>query len=127
MKANELRIGNIIKWDDESQDFVTVIGIDTKDNSTAIATNQNELAEIEEFEPILLTEEWLMNFGFTKGTDLWGERAEYEYLFSEGKGVTVSDTNEIYMGCFSQTLQYVHQLQNLIFAMSGVELQLSST
>ena len=122
IKVKELRIGNFIKTELGIFPIKTIafseFMVSGVDGRALWATN---------VEPIELNEEWLLKLGFTKGTDLWGERAEYEYLFSEGKGVTVSDTNEIYMGCFSQTIKYVHQLQNLIFAMSGVELQLSST
>ena len=120
MNANELRIGNYV-----SVNYVSPSGRKKQ------VIKQSQINAIDGYkmdvDPIPLTEEWLLKFGFTKGTDLWGERAEYEFLFDQGHGITVSDTNEIYMGCFSQTLQYVHQLQNLIYAMSGVELQLSST
>jgi len=124
MKNSDLRIKNKLQKD--NGEIFTVFRIDGT-NDVLVEEQRGLLTLDYNLFGIPLTEEWLLKLGFTKGTDMWDDRAEYEYLFSEGKGVTVSDTNEIYMGCFSQTIKYVHQLQNLIFAMSGVELQLSST
>jgi len=124
MKNSDLRIKNKLQKD--NGEIFTVLRIDGT-NDVLVEEQRGLLTLDYNLFGIPLTEEWLLKLGFTKGTDMWDDRAEYEYLFSEGKGVTVSDTNEIYMGCFSQTIKYVHQLQNLIFAMSGVELQLSST
>jgi len=124
MKNSDLRIKNKLQKD--NGEIFTVLRIDGT-NDVLVEEQRGLLTLDYNLFGIPLTEAWLLKLGFTKGTDMWDDRAEYEYLFSEGKGVTVSDTNEIYMGCFSQTIKYVHQLQNLIFAMSGVELQLSST
>jgi len=50
MKASELRIGNWVNYDGRN----------------CTIQEPTDLVDADEFEPIPLTEEWLLNFGFEK-------------------------------------------------------------
>jgi len=115
MKANEMRIGN---WYDE--------------NGATKQVNPNTIEAVWVAEriwckPIPLTEEWLLKFGFiTKGI---------HYNFTLGNmeiasAIRVLSTNErgkFYLDgdipeWMKIKLEYVHQLQNLYFALTGEEI-----
>jgi hypothetical protein len=137
MKANELRIGNLIygiyeNIEDEADDtgnqikeVVEFIGYDPWQNFFWVEGSINT-EFYESFEPIPLTEEWLVKFGFEK---LWyddnGMKLPYyrlnknDYVFDLDYEfcATRDDAGYIY-------LKSVHQLQNLYFALTGEELEL---
>jgi hypothetical protein len=113
MKANELRIGNWLQRLDGSffqlslYDFQVI----------------NELIERWHPSPINITEEWLLKFGFKKRED--GDFDLFD--FSEVDIVITNPNNSNVWKCdgvcFSVgCLEYVHQLQNLYFALTGEEL-----
>jgi hypothetical protein len=77
-------------------------------------------SEKEHFEPIPLTEEWRLKAGFImndlnlgEGALIWFYKDEY-YLAGPGC------PNENY--AIKVKLEFVHQLQNLFFALTGTEL-----
>ena len=113
IKANELRIGNLILKNGKLHytNYMTirdVFGLSVTDKV--------------KFEPITLTEEWLLKFGFEKRND-----GDFNLLkFSEVDIVIDKDfdcwkCDGIYFSV--NALQYVHQLQNLYFALTGEELK----
>jgi len=111
MEAKELRIGNFIFWDG---DFYEI---------KASFFDQLEDTIIE---PILLTEEWLLKFGFERSRD----SSFYSLVFPNKHKVFISISFE--MDCqqlcqagygFSVDLKHVHQLQNLYFALTSEELK----
>jgi hypothetical protein len=79
----------------------------------------------ESVRPIKLTEEWLINFGFEKQME-WTYKIPIKgnnflvYYIGE-KGWSIGNKNYSDFECI-----YVHQLQNLYFALTGLELELSS-
>jgi hypothetical protein len=115
MKANELRIGNLIKghYDDKS-DIVKVIGYDPWENFIWVEGSLN--AEFyEEFSPIPLIEEWLVKFGFELhfGKYCKGNFCYYPDLkMFQWRGLPLLDS----------LWNKVHKLQNLYFALTGQEL-----
>lgn len=66
MKKQDLRIGNLVQWDDESSDIVEIVGIypnEDFNNEYWCTYKENRLkygAQLSEFVPIKLTEEWLL-------------------------------------------------------------------
>jgi hypothetical protein len=117
IKHNEIRIGSLI----------SIGGIVTQVEGFCIwdfLVQSSKFAErhISEFEPIPLTEEWLVKFGFEnkKGfltlgllSCVWGEEeACFYFYYAEDKN------NEI-------KVRYIHYLQNLYFALTGEELILN--
>jgi hypothetical protein len=118
MKANEMRYGNYYCYDGiifkhNYIDFTLVI-IDTPADRYCL--------DVEEIQPIPLTEEWLLKFGF--------EKEKPDYLWWRLNGVTINVFNgEAYKlntggYTFYRHFKHVHQLQNLYFALTGEELTL---
>jgi len=87
--------------------------------------------------PIPLTEEWLEKFGFEWKSENKTWRIEYRIPFvDDGKRIAIHVWEDEVMGIWGVTLwevvpiddvtptviKYVHQLQNLYFALTGQEL-----
>lgn len=102
MEASELRIGNLIM----------------KDGDEIIVSHHTFYhLEIygEDYEPIPLTEEWLEKSGF-KST------VEWLLKYKNNSTLLVSDVKYGFQNIPIQKIKYVHQLQNLYFALTGEEL-----
>lgn len=118
MKATELRIGNLI------YDTVgIVIEIDALSYEILSAKNSGT-CRYETTRGIALTEEWILKLGFYQNSGV----AEREYLIKGGYYMAVNhyengflfiDTNAWKYG---RMIKYVHQLQNLYYALTGEEL-----
>lgn len=70
--------------------------------------------------PIPIIEEWLFRMGFEKDI-FWSD-----YIFND-IFITLNDTDNTYMldiDILHIKIQYVHQLQNLYFALTGEELEI---
>ena len=118
MVINELRIGNWIQWEDESNDMVQVKGIGETKDGGVVTTSKKERAYLFEFVGIPLTEEILLKAGFRILT--WG----YVKISSENFSVRLNPITFNYevSGNNPVEVKYVHQLQNLIYALTGEEL-----
>ena len=130
--ATQLRVGNLFRF--ISTDSIEQVA-DIRTAGIKTPTINNVL--ITDIEPIPLNEDWLVRFGFEKDINTSWFRIGY---FAEMEDVsnrmiigynTVSNRLGCYQegdanGIFAQkTFQYVHQLQNLIFALTGTELTLT--
>lgn len=83
--------------------------------------------DVEGYEPIPITKEWLVKFGCWNtpiNENLFSCGILSLYLEDDGD-VTVSRIENVNNGCYLTTLKYVHQLQNLFFAITGEELELT--
>lgn len=109
MEAKELRLGNYVKF---------------PNNEKPLMVNHRIIHDLFHgttiYNPILLTEEWFLNFSFVKVRDypcfrLDGIQIEYHGSSSEWKCDLFSGRTSI---------KFVHQLQNLFFALAGKELYL---
>jgi hypothetical protein len=108
MKSNELRVGNFV-YSELVDDKIVV--------STVFLT-----ASYDQLKPIELTEEWLIKFGFKP--DFQGNYEEAYIVSKFYEGFYFVDDR---LGNFNvKPIHYVHEFQNLYFALTGVELQLSS-
>lgn len=133
MKANELRIGNNI-YDSaypkrDARVFRINSGIEWPITYSYGKIFEHTPLHGESLLPIPLTEEWLLKFGFTE--------AMFDYTIHTGeffKGsvgiLWVAGNNNVWqlkyeMRCTQTVIKYVHQLQNLYFALTGEELTLS--
>ena len=124
MNANELRIGNYVKFGKLFKKVVEIAEegfyILDKDGTTL----KNTWADLQ---PIPLTEEWLFKFGFKNHQEYFElfKRNEYFLSFnikSNELGIYIYNTRGIryWVNC-----QYIHQLQNLYFALTREELVVS--
>jgi hypothetical protein len=128
MKANELRIGNWVQIN--NQEWPNLKGVKFK--VTSIECNALMLYSIRgignsnynqydyNIEPIPLTEEWLLKFGFASNP--------YQDRYEKGVLHIECDKTKGYLQLWCEQLpqaifiKYVHQLQNLYFALTGQEL-----
>jgi hypothetical protein len=137
MTVSELRIGNLVNGIyadnyghlkiDEKETICKVTTLDISDLSDyPIYVESDEgIEHFDEFEGIPLTEEWLLKFGFEKVlnqykkiTDVSKDRFKnipFIILFLDNQ-FQYDDLR------FRTNLQYVHQLQNIYFALTGEEL-----
>ena len=128
MKSSELRIGNwvIVHHNDVEIDFIT--------NKEIVGAKGLHLTELKKVKPIPLTEEWLLKFGFIRHhydyandviyikniADNEIDNAEFEwgvYPNELGSGIQIKNR---------KSLKYVHEIQNLYFALTGEELTFKS-
>ena len=115
MKATELRIGNYVKC--------YVKGI--TDRFDTVQLNIYHLTDIckqikdYKYEPIPLTEEWLLKFGF----DSNGWKGEF-IKYAEGYIYLFGEESCIFAQAYKIEIKHVHQLQNLYFAFTGEELKI---
>jgi hypothetical protein len=125
MKANELRIGNYVNYESEIKQ---ISGITSNNDVFYVGDSAPE--DLGEFESIPLTEEWLIKFGF-ESVGFGGNRFVL-YNAIDGTSNFVIETDGIILYpqidydivCWSE-FKYVHQLQNLYFALTGEELILN--
>ena len=120
MKANELRIGNYL----QGQQVVQVTRIFDEDN-IGIGSGDPYAVHAEPpykpcLSPIPITEEWLVKFGFKDVA------SDSKFKNKDSLIILFENNKFIYQNLFfieSDTeLKYVHQLQNLYFALTGKEL-----
>ena len=117
MGAKDLRIGNLIYSKRCGCNFHKgVIEIDFE------AFRKIHLFDgLNGLEPILITEEWLLKFGFKEViVDSWYSKLaknKNTIIISKSGLVAINDDKPII------AIEYVHQLQNLYFALTGTELE----
>lgn len=110
MEATELRIGNYVDWDH--------LDVPSEITLMDFAMIYDEDIVLDKCQGIPLTEEWLLRFGF-EIMDIKGSKViDVAGWYSEWKD------NEIDFAYAEEIrkLKYVHQLQNLVHALTGEEL-----
>lgn len=136
MKASELRIGNLLYFknthDVAKVELIHNNHFDCRDEYGSFIPNGN-------YEPIPLTEEWLLKFGFKRH-----DKGSVSAQFSYGTNPVTQDYL-IYLKWIKDyqsnyqlkgfpfynnghfEIKTVHQLQNLIHSLCGEELELKET
>ena len=132
IQINELRIGNLISPMGKS--FTKVEGFDIYNDmilSSDFAERTNDF-----FEPIPITEQWLVKFGFNcvnrpkMAFKLYHneEKADFSSMILKEVGNNpvwvYAGNNRWTINPFTVELKYVHQLQNIYFALTGIDLPL---
>ena len=123
--ATELRIGNLVEcaneiWEVES---VSSSAINAVHRPTENSFGEYSGFSVDQIKPIPLTEEWLLKFGFEQEykspmhSTYWIENLSY-YFWHENKS-QYANCKGLQIDC-----QFLHQLQNLYFALTGKELEL---
>jgi hypothetical protein len=110
MKSTDLRIGNLILKNNEIYEISSLFFVDLHDGT--IRENNNYVIK-----PIPITEEWLLKFGFKKHLteDTYPTFAKNMLNWNDGILYLIGYG-------FINHINYLHQLQNLYFALTGVEL-----
>jgi len=128
MKANELRIGNLVYYESEN-DYNKLEKYLCKIDGEDIHKIDREENYANSHKPIPLTEEWLLKFGFEKDGFDWIIKLHYdtELILNFGKySNAVIQDNEDGDSISLHNPKYVHQLQNLFFALTGKELTIKN-
>lgn len=128
IKANELRIGNLIialgedydrggnRFHDPDGDDIIIVDIDT---FKAIARGSTD------YSPIPLTPEWLERCGFEKrdaAEITFDLQSGVEYYYRNNKFIWHYRLSNRSTGEGYEHIEYVHQLQNIHLAHAGEEL-----
>lgn len=114
IQANELRIGNyvIAKGEIEKVDDVLLFGINLHHDCWEF--------EYKDIKPIELTEEILLKCGFSNFS-----KPQYRWLLGDFK-LDIDDFAICFMGNWLDIkICYLHQLQNLYFALTNTELKIN--
>jgi hypothetical protein len=114
IQANELRIGNYVylkEWNKVVQvSLLTRFSID-------VTLQAPTSTDLEDYEPILLTEEWLFKFGF--------EKTPFGYYKLGSFYIDLhSNTYRLNREWVNINFQYIHSFQNLYFALTNQELNI---
>lgn len=124
IQLNELRYGNKMFFLGELVTFES-IGKIRKDGIFWIKTIEHGELQHKSFhfKPIPLTDEWLLKFGFEKIENNWKvlDYVCFKLSWERLAGLVLVFDNE---SIFLPQIKYVHQLQNLYFALTGEELTL---
>lgn len=133
MEARELRIGN---WVNPIGVPVQVEGIEKYDDKEFVKIWGGEWHHLSAIDPIPLTEDWFNKFGFIKDNNgSYWVNLQTHYLslipsygfwyptYAELPEMSHEDEQMVNLN----TIEFIHQLQNLYFALTGKELTLPET
>lgn len=120
MKKNELRIGNVLLFHSKE------IKVTEIHKSGMVHFDEYypfySFCGHESLKPTSLTEEWLKKFGFEKS------EGEEFFEWSNDKTFILQDKEKKYYYPYGSTIniEFVHHFQNLVFALTGEELQIKT-
>lgn len=125
LKPEQLRLGNYIYSE------VTTVNVKVTTQVLKLIESEIKTKELSRYKPIPLTEEWLLKFGFERKffnkeeTPRWINKSFYMFIDAVWYITFKRDgyVSFIAFDCFLKDLRYVHQLQNLYFALTGKELE----
>jgi hypothetical protein len=128
MKASEVRIGNLVKYDKRVFEIDVIAHVFPTLNTAEFGIG---VVDWNNIEPIPITEEWLFKFGFhlrdgfSNTFKLDVEKHQYDcskITYSEKEGLLRFSNGKEKGTTLIPHIKYVHQLQNLYFALTGEEL-----
>ena len=115
IKSNELRCGNLV-WDNYGGIYKVVnINSEGFDYIDAVKPSFKAIGryELENIEPIPLTEDWLKRFGFGR-LGKYSFRTKHLIIHHRKRGFVINKK--------IREIQYVHELQNIYWALFNTEL-----
>jgi hypothetical protein len=131
IKANELRIGNFVVYDENETDINLWKEV-KQISSTHVGTGYRKLLSLDLLFPIRLTPEILEKAGFEKNPHVgWGNISG---VYSIDKWWSVAKNEDGWLFGFDDidegfvtltTINHLHQLQNLYFSLTGEELKIN--
>ena len=140
MKPQDLRIGNYVYYENTTHIISGIMGNKiyswwVKDGKPVIEYEQKDIGGaqvenpymdvIDRHEPIPLTEEWLVKFGIELNFEELESGFKLLYWVKGAFNLEIDKDGKIYFEVYSHYIEvkYVHQLQNLYFALTGEELK----
>ena len=149
MNINEIRVGNLVYFA-----ILNIVEVTAINPQKLISTSKNSISgkdeiydmvsfkgntasgndRIEAFDPIPLTEEILLKCGFTKSRNIGCYDTDKDAFFFESDKISLtidfilSSSNHYYRSNpvdGAIPLKYLHQLQNLVFSVTGKELEIN--
>lgn len=120
MKIEELKIGNLVKAKNNKIDFFYITDI-LRSGYLFLSDGYEDGydSSIKDIEPIELTDEWLIKLGFETDGLKWWNGIICLGIFKDG--LNYLPTEEIHY-TVGKKVEYVHQLQNLHYAITADEL-----
>ena len=128
MKTTELRIGNFIQ--DQFDDIITVDGLDDMD---VFSSDCGDIP-VHAVQPIPLTEQWLLDFGFEETIEgsfikeldgatliIFIINGVAQPIYKHYSSYSENEIDVVNAVCLL-SVEYVHQLQNIYFALTQEEL-----
>lgn len=127
----ELMIGNYVLFDLNDGILVKITDIGQSELFGMYETVVEMSAHISEFNPIPLSEEWLISLGFKKWEDrytieAWGPghpSQRFDIDWKDGNIIMVSRYQESSDDLLMRHIEHVHQIQNLYFCLTGKKLK----
>ena len=116
MEAKELKLGNFVKLIHGEKPFNVVLSINEEYISVdEITFDYTERIEVE---PIEITKDWLLKFGFKRSeNDSWFDKDFISISKSNNVSIFLKEWFKL-----DVKIKYVHELQNLYFALTKKEL-----
>lgn len=121
IQANELRLGNRVCFHNDNTIF-EVMEIGPAGLSVADEIEETWI-ELDGFSGVELTPEILTKCGFQQSGDCW--QLNNVFLWEWGITLVSYHLDRITAGDTSLEVKYLHQLQNLHFALTGKELEIN--
>jgi hypothetical protein len=123
LRAQELRIGNYVNYEQTTHVIHQLTNSICGSYWHKSNASDSYAHTYDEIKPIPLTEEWLERFGFERlgnGFEFW-ESSVFNIEFIRNHW-HISYTSNV----LCTHIKYVHQLQNLYFALTGEELTIKT-
>lgn len=129
MKPQELRIGNYVNVQNKYESIFRIDGIESNINDCKVIQYEGRpeyrSAWYSDLSPILLTEEWLINFGFKYYDKI------RKYHFGLHFRLDIRQVDNVYKIFIDdieiKVIEYIHELQNLYFELTNEELTLKAS
>jgi len=124
IKAADLRIGNKVFFDGH---IIDVFMLDTETiYEYYSSTCTDDVIAINKCEGIPLTRELLEKYGYVKeGYNSYRKKGlNFEFSFSGNEVTCVFGCSRCRGGATIATLAYLHQFQNLVYLLTGLELEM---
>ena len=126
MEIRELRIGNLVHIGGHNTDITDLL-TNPVELYASVSPDYGYMES--DVQPIPLTEEWLLKFGFELSFDEYWVSADGELFIDKlsMRMVVAGATGyEYYYSEVGKRIKFVHQLQNLYFALTSEELEIKN-
>lgn len=118
MEAKNLRIGNYLIWG-YNDDICRLLKVSENECAfLAVKKRESTYCDTDYLKPVKLNEYWLQGFGFKEN--------EFSYNWENETRLSIYKAGDCFMAQIDNTtideIKYVHELQNLFFAFTKMEL-----